>query len=150
MTRRNATPSTAGISEGDRKTRATTLMAMAWNMMLPASARLAAIEGAEMLLRDAGDGPISFTIEPAGDLRETHWGIVLACMTAGANRTTSARHAQDVIEVAAQCYRPILETQPAARRAEEEFAPRLLWAVHVLEAVLAQRAKAEGLELYGA
>jgi hypothetical protein len=117
-------------------------MAMAWNMALPASVRLAVMECAEMLLRDAGDAPIPFTIDAAGDVTETYWGIVVACLTAMADGVTSARHAQNVLEVATNGYRAVLETRPAARRAE--FAPLVLSAVLVLETALALRTEAEG------
>jgi hypothetical protein len=150
MTRRNATPTTARSCESDRKAQAAAQMAMAWNMALPASIRLAVMECAEMLLRDAGDGPIRFTIDSAGDVKETYWSIILACLTAMADGITSAQHAQNVVEVAANGYRAVLETQREARRAEAEFAPLVLWAVLMLEAAFALRTEAEGQETHGA
>jgi hypothetical protein len=150
MTRRNSTRTTARSIESDRKAQAAALMAMAWNMALPASYRLAAMECAEMLLRDAGDRTIPFTIDSAGDVRKTYWSIVLACWTAMADRITSGRFAQKVVEVAARGYRAILETQIAVRRAEAEFAPRVLSAVLVLQAAHALRAEAEELGRHGA
>jgi hypothetical protein len=143
MTRSNPTPSTARNSLWDRKAQAAALMAMAWDMALPASLRLAVMECAEMLLRDAGDGPIPFTIDSAADVRETYWSIVLACLTAVVDRITTARHARSTVGVAASGYRAILKTRIVARRAEAEFAPLMLRSILVLEAVLAQRPATE-------
>lgn len=150
MTQHNGITSANRSSTDDRKSQAAGLMTVALNMALPVSDRLAAIKGAEVLLRDDGDGPIQFAIEPAGDVRETYWTIVFACLTAVVGRITSARHAQGVIAVAAKGYRTILETQPAARRAEAELAPHVLQAVHMLQEVLALWAETKGRAPYGA
>lgn len=150
MIQSNSSPSAATMGENDRKARAAALMAMAGNMALPASSRLAAVEFAEMLLRDADDGPIPFAIDAASDIRETYWSIVLACMNAVIDRTTSARHAQRVVGVAADSYRVILETRIEVRRAEAEFAPRIHSAVLRLEAALALQAQAEERGRHGA
>jgi uncharacterized protein (DUF58 family) len=110
---------------------------MAYDTTLPARHRLAAIEQATALVGEVDDGPITFAIDQADEVDETYWNIVLACVNAAAGLVTSARHAHDVVTIAADGYRVIVETRLATQRAEAELA------------VLARQSKAEEPERHG-
>ena len=89
---------------------------------LPAKDRLAAIDRVTELLQDVDAGPIELATDPADDVDEAYWKIVLTCVKAVGDRTTSLRHARGAVEVAAYGYRAIVEIRNAMRRAEAELA----------------------------